>query len=55
MVGRKPEPETAGREAVTQRQDTRAVWTTPALRVLSAKDAEVGVGVTAPDGAFTQS
>ncbi len=55
MVSRKPEPETAGREAVTLRQEPRAVWTTPTLRVLAAKDAEVGVGVTAPDGAFTFS
>jgi hypothetical protein len=55
MVSRKPEPETAGHEAVTQRQDSRAVWTTPSMRVLSAKDAQVGVGITAPDGAFTTS
>ncbi len=55
MFSRKPEPEMAGREAATQRQELRSVWTRPSLRVLSAKDAEVGVAVSAPDGAFTTS
>ena len=55
MAGRKPEPETTGREAVTLRQGTRAVWNTPSLRILPAKDAEIGVTVAVPDGAFTTS
>jgi hypothetical protein len=55
MSSSKPEPEMAGREIPASRQDCRAVWNTPSLRVLPAKDAEVGVGVTAPDGAFTTS
>ena len=55
MSSSKSEPEAAGREVLASRQNCRAVWTTPSLRVLSAKDAEVGVSITAPDGAFTTS
>jgi hypothetical protein len=55
MSSSKPELETAGRQDVTLRQDCRALWTTPCLRVLPAQDAEVGVSITAPDGAFTTS